>query len=198
MAYSKLKKICFILLCCIVIIFPFWCVRGLCSEPEEINFSIVENAILSTSMVINPNDNYDLYYLELKKGYTYHITIYCESDINRIAYSNSIEIGSPIYSLSNLVNGNTFNITINGDNANYFIFDYSLPNSFTPNYTIYREPNNVMISTVDLLTRDVGINSFWNIFDISINYIVVVVLVAFGIFIITRIIKRISKGKEGL
>lgn len=195
MVYSKIKKICFILLCCIVIIFPFWCVRGLCAELEEVE------VISINGISVNPNRNYfgtasqNLGYFQMEMGYVYHVFFTGSATTPRnLAVSSELPVLNGTYTfLTTLNNGETYDyIPVS---SQYLYFSYYQQYE---GVTVTREKLQGQQSAVNDLVENVGTGNLWSIFEIAIDYIWVVVLVAFGIFIITRIIKKLSKSKGGM
>ncbi len=197
MDFSKLKKISFILLILFIVLFPFWCVRGLCVEPETVDYTVVNNLTASPySNAFAYSENIAVIYFYAEKGYIYHITV----DNNQ--YTRACVVSSAVPAVSvpyNLLQRVTPNEHFEYD---YYTYDdtYISVNGLDADKltTVTRTKIPGMDSAVSDLVNNVGINSIWNIFDISINYIIVVVLFAFGCYIIFRIIRKISKGKEGL
>lgn len=59
----------------------------------------------------------------------------------------------------------------------------------TTNFSNY---DNVIFS----LSKNVGISNIWNTFEIAIPYILVVVLVSFGFYLIFHAIREISRGRD--
>lgn len=192
MAYSKTKKILFILLCLFVILFPFWCVRGLCAETENVEYDIVNNlSIYYTRNYFNTSTVSNTGYFELEKGYIYYITKTTGSC--SLATSNDIPDVNVLYDyIGELNSPDTFSYI--SDNSNVYLY-FCFSND--ANVIVTREKIQGQVSAVQDLVDNVGINSIWSIFDISINYIVIVVVFALGCFIIFKLIKKVSKGKEG-
>lgn len=191
MDFSKLKNKLLILLCCFVIVFPFWCVRGFCAY--IINpYSINDWSLSGQTVVERPGRKFIQY--NVIAGETYTINFDPASNPQLILRNNSddyFKVGDVTTTIFTLTNLDTFTFKVpNNVSVIGVITPYSTTSSlYMTNY------DNAMQYGVDKLPKDIDI---WNIFDISINYIVIAVLVAFGFFIITRVIKKISKGKEGL
>lgn len=193
MDFSKFKNRLLILLCCFVVIFPFWCIKGLCAE--DVSFSTVNG------IFIDPSRNYfqttstsglGTGYFEIENGYIY--TIKNTSSFNRnIAMSNSIPAVNVTYQfITTLEPNESYSFISTG--VSYLYFDFS----GTSGISIEREEVEGMNNAVNGLVNNVGINNLWNIFDTSINYIVIVILFAFGFFIIVALIKKLRKGKGGI
>lgn len=193
MAYSKIKKILFVLLCCFIILFPFWCVRGLCAEFETVEIEGVNGLrITMDSNYFTSVTGSAIATFNAEPGYKYTITTNATTTRIIVTSSEYPELNgiyniigtinpSESTSFSFIVNSNT-QISLNGNKSGY---------------TVQREKLEGMNSTISDLVDNVGFNSIWNIFDISINYIVIVVVFALGCFIIFKLIKKVSKGKEG-
>lgn len=105
-----------------------------------------------------------------------------------------MDIGSSVEFLGR-ISSSTNDISFTANSGDLIFLIASGGNDFT--YELSFTPAG-MESSIDGLINNVGIDNIWNIFDISINYIVVVVLVVFGLYIIFRVIRKISRGKEGL
>lgn len=194
MVYSKIKKILLILLCCFVVVFPFCCVAGLCAEDEE---TVERNTVTGLNMSLDRNyfttGSQTIAYYSIEPGYIYHIYNNSETFNLLVSFSSDVPANNVVYyDVFNLLKGTSYSF-ISTDN-DYLYIDIQNNSAVT----VTREKMTSMNGAINDLVENVGVNSIWNIFDISINYIVIVVLVAFGIFIITRIVKKISKGKEGL
>lgn len=195
MAYSKIKKISFILLCCFVLIFPFWCVKGLCAEIENVDFNIVDGiSITSNSNAFISNSNGHIGYFQTEKGYIYYIKNNLTNNGLNLATSDDIpSLNVPYNYIMLLSAGDTY--TYVGDGLLYFDFGTNTNGSAI---TVTREKINNQEGTINELVSNVGPNAIWGIFEIAIDYIWVVVLVAFGIFLISVIIRKLSKGKGGM
>lgn len=157
-----------------------------------------------TGIVINPNSNVFVSnqgstrhtgYVSVDKDYIYYIKNTSSSTPVYIASSNEIpSLGGTYNFIYTLDVGNTYTYRPTGDYL-YFDFTTNVTNSYP---LITREKLGSMGSAVNDLVDNVGVNNLWSVFEIAIDYIWVVVLVAFGIFIITRLIMRLSRGKEGM
>lgn len=187
MDFSKLRNKIYIIFLLFVFLFPFFCITGFCTETEDVEFEVVSNlAMFSSSNYFQANSGYSVGYIELDNNYIYHITFNTD---HAIAYSDNIPaVNIPYYDYSVINSGTTLDLY---PTHQYIYFDFSR----TTDVTITRTPLTSMNSAVNSLVDNVGVNNLWNIFDSSINYIVIVVLFAFGCFLIFTIIRKISKGK---
>ena len=199
MAYSnywKIDKIDKLFICLLLI---FICIFEFCNTfvfaDDDLSFTRVPN------LVINTNYNYFTYsengsvgYIQMEKGYIYHISFDSSGAGDRtVAVSSSVpELYSTYSYLTFLKPGDTFSYACTSDE--YLYLDYSWYNVLV---TVSSERIPGINSAIDDLVNNVGIDNIWSIFDISVNYIVVVVLFAIGVYIIFSFIKKGSKGKSG-
>lgn len=191
MDFSKLKNKLLILLCVFVVLFPFWCVRGLCADTETVTGERING------VAIYPNNNYFVennstfvICFQIEKGYKYTLTNV--AGVSRdIVFSHDLPSPNVVYDfIKSLPNGESYSFILD-DNSYFYISGTS------GSYQMTREKLSSMNGAVSDLVDNVGFDSIWNIFDISIKYILVVVVFAFGVFIIFKIIKMNSKGKQG-
>lgn len=201
MDFSKIKKISFILLILFILLFPFWCVKGFCSENTEIDGTIINGLALGSNDYngVLHSGSSNVIYFPVESGKKYNI-VFDEgltSGANRYIFQSPDipAVGVSYNFIAELNAGNSFTYVANDEYL--AIFSLSANVDLLNLIKVYELPSG-MSDSVDSLVSNVGIDSIWNIFDISINYIVVVVLFAFGCYIIFRIIKKISRGKEGL
>lgn len=197
MDLSKLKRILFILLCLFIVLFPFWCVRGLCAEIEDLNFDIVSGIrIRNDTNYFVSADSYNVGYLQVEKGYIYHIHKVSGTVAAPIAFCNTTPAVNVTYDYVTSVNlDETYSFIPNNNDILIVSFNTNTTGS---TIQISREKLTNMDGTINELVNNVGTGNLWSIFEIAVQYIWVVVLVAFGIFIITRIIKKVSKAKGGM
>lgn len=200
MDFSKFKNKLLIILCLIVLILPFYLIT-FSYGAEFDDYTSVSYIDTIPSLASNVS-NTKFYTFGSFNGYVYDISntdylIINSSESYDIDFAFSIDypaIGVSYYEPYKVLPSTTYYIDLTDKNYNYFVVSTNKANDV---FSV-KTKNNGMIESVDGLVNNVGINSLWNIFDISVNYIVVVVLFAFGVYIIFRIIRKISKGKEGL
>lgn len=192
MVFSKLKKITFILFILFILLFPFWCVKGFCTESDIVNIERVDG------VRINPNGNYFISgqstgYFELDNGYIYHIN-YTGTGVLVLATSSDVpQINGTYNYLTSLQGPFVYDYISVGQSYLYFDFTQA-----TTSITVTREPVVGMDNAVSGLVDKVGINQIWNVFEDAIPYISVVALFVFGFVIITFVYLKISKGKGGI
>lgn len=194
MAYSDKKKYVRIVSLSILLfaIISFVHSSSVFADTESVDISSV-NLSMSASRNYFTSGSSSVGYFELEKGYIYHITNLNSSFTRLVVISDDLPGVNVTYTvLTNIEPLGTYDYIANNNSIMYISYDYSNQASVT------REKISGMDSTVSELVNNVGIDNIWSIFEIAIDYIWVVVLVAFGIFIITRLIKRLSRGKEGM
>lgn len=161
-----------------------------------VTFADVESVDVSSvsQLSISPNTNYfisatsqSVSYVHMEKGYIYYFDFSGNTGDYFIAYSNSVPALNVPYSYGGLRSGN-FSYMCTDDEYIYFSWAWPVP------FTVTRERITDMGGVVSILSNDVGANQFWNIFIYAIPFILVVVLVVFGFFIIRRLTKKESKG----
>lgn len=192
MDFSKLKNKLLILLCFFVVIFPFCCVAGLCADTESVTGQKINGVTInSNNNYFTENTNTFVMCFEIQKGYKYTFTN--NAGVSRdIVFSHDLPAVNVTYDfIKSLPNGESYSFIVNDDTYFYI-------SGTSGSYIVTREKLSSMTGAVSDLVSNVGVDNIWNIFDISINYIVVVVLFVFGCYIIFRIIKKVSRGKEGL
>lgn len=201
MDFSKLKNKLLICLCIVVIILPFYLIT-FCYADDTIP-GIVLNGVGSTGSVgdivtLSLVDAAKGIYFPVRAGFSYNLNFnLINTQVYRIFISDDVPAldteGLMLYRDNFTTNTYTFTATQDG-----YLFFWNYNIDLTNDNTTFQLVGDVMNSSVSSLVDNVGISSIWNIFDISINYIVVVVLFAFGCYIIFRIIRKITRGKEGL
>lgn len=192
MDFSKLKNKLLILLCVFIVLFPFWCIRGLCADAEEVTFSTVSNLIiLNNTNAFTTNTSNSVGYFQLEKGYKYTITNN-SSNFRALAISSDIPVLNGTYTyLYTLPSEDSYNYV--ATNNDYLYFDFS--NS--TNVVITREKLDSMNSAVGDLVSNVGTNQIWQVFESAIPYISAVAIFVFGFVIITYLYLKLSNGKGG-
>lgn len=193
MAYSKIKKILFILLCMFVLLFPFWCVRGLCAEVESVDVTTANLSINSSRNYFISSETGTVGYFNIEKGYIYHITNNSATSERLVVLSqNSPAVNVEYTILTSIPIGSSFDYIANQDTTMYISYGASSQS------TITREKVASMDGVVGDLVENVGIQSLWNTFNDSVPFISIVVLFAFGLFIIIALIRKLRKGKGGI
>ena len=193
----KIKNKLLIILCIFVVIMPFWLVKGLCAEIEELTPTTASNLKISpSSNIFESVSTGSVSYIEMEVGYIYYITFDSDSVTSdrQIAISSDVPALNGVYTyLGSISNGNTF--TYRPTQNSYFLCSY--PTNVNA-VTFTREKITSMDGAINDLVENVGANNLWSIFENAVQYIWVVVVAGFGFFIIRIIIKKLSKGKGGM
>lgn len=199
MDFSNLKNKLLICLCCFVLILPFYLVT-FCYADDDIS-PIPSKYFAKFTGVLEEQPNVLAYYFPVEFGHTYTIDfdISNPNEYLRVLYTSDLPSeGTEFFEYKALPTGihsYTFNSFVDGYMYFYF-YTYNYDSNVLTINSI-KDVTSVQSNVVVSLVHNVGISQIWDIFDISINYIVVVVLVAFGLFIIFKLIKKVSKGKQG-
>lgn len=97
----------------------------------------------------------------------------------------------PIFGMKNLnLNGSEV-INVRDTDYKYLLVTNTVSSS---DFSVYKYSTGLS-GVSNQLADEIGPGALWDIFDTSIPYILVVVLVGFGIYLIFRMIKGLSKGK---
>lgn len=197
MAYSNLKKIFFIIFCLFVVLFPFFLVTPVLADSDIVDYDIVPGLYAGSNQnYFVSNSNAYVGAVTIESGYIYHISKITGTNAVAIVSSSQYPAVNVTYDVLTTINaGESYDFLATSNTVLYVCFNTTSNGS---SFTVTREKIGGMSSTVDELASIVSPSALWNIFDISINYIVIVVCVAFGIFIIFKLIRKLSKGKEGL
>lgn len=196
MDFSNIKNKLLICLCVFVVLFPFWLVKGFCTDESNVDYTIVDGlGTRSNTNYFVSADNNKVAYFTIEDNYIFTITNNTSTNTLRIVYCNNTPgVNVPYENITTIGPGESYSFI--GDSSKTYCAIGSGNNNI--NITITKDFVDGQVGAIDKLVNNVGINSIWSIFDVSINYIVIVVLVAFGIFIIFKLIRKLSKGKEGL
>lgn len=174
----------------VFILFIMLCNVTFCAEPEDVSLQFASN------ICINPFSNYFIsgavsnqgtYYFVTEPGYIYNFTFGGERYL--ASFDGTPELMKPYNYIGTFSSGNTYS----------YLSTYSTTlclgfSNYSNNVTVTRERVTNMGGVVNILSDDVGTNQFWNIFTLAIPFILIVVIVVLGFFIIRRLLKKDSKG----
>lgn len=184
-----------------VVLLPFYLITFVYADSGYVDYTTIENAVINSSKTIVQNNDYNVIYFPVNSDnqYTVHISHLDSMAPGNYRYgftsSTNVDFGLILDTYAQIfteTNEISFDLP-SGYNGYFCVVSSGANTSFDVTYT-----SDNMSNAVNGLVDNVGINNIWGIFDISINYIVIAVLVAFGIYIVFRFIRKISKGKEGL
>lgn len=161
-----------------------------CSEIENVDINSVSNLrITPSSNFFTSSVSLSVGYFPLEKGYIYHITNNGTTE-RFLATSSDIPAINVTYNYIGSINPNdSYDYICNNDD--YLYFDFSR----TESVNITREKivgyNEAIFGLVD----NVGTSQIWGVFENGMSFVGVVVLVAFGLFLVVLAIRRVTKGK---
>lgn len=178
---------------------------------DSISFNSLDNAVVNVSLnKIVESTGGKILYAPLQKNskYSFQFSVGSASlepqrQITvRICKASEVSIGSTVVVLSTAIiddNSKDFTYEFNTfSDGNYFLvislsgaWFTTLPNDVFKLYNINGNYNNVISDLVD----NVSFN-LWNVFNNGIPFILVVVLVSFGFYLIIHAIKEVSKGRD--
>lgn len=174
------------------------CIEAYADSEEVVNYNV------SNDIVALPSQNYfssrsgaSVGYVSAEVGYIYTITNNTNFDFYLFNSDNAPTVNGVYEVIGSIPARGSYSLRVVDDTyiyiatsaANYgFDYDYNLP--------MTRLKIGSMDGSVNDLVENVGVNQIWNIFDISVEYIVIAVAVAFGIFLIVLAIRKVTKGKS--
>lgn len=166
-----------------------------CSEIEDVNVNVLNGLNISSSRNYFDASSYSLGYFQLEPGYIYHIVFNtggpATGDRHLAISENAPALNGTYNYLGTLSLGNTYDYIAN-DNE-YLYFSYFQQNDAV---SVTREKIQGYNGAVEDLVNNVGVNQIWGVFENGISFVGVVVLVAFGLFLVVLAIRKISKGKS--
>lgn len=172
----------------------FYLVPGYCVEEETVSFNVVPGLQMASSsdsvFTSYSSSTRGVAYFPLEYGYSYTI-VNSSNSLRILGMSSSVPtLGGDYSFLGRLPAGSTYTYVPSYNDFMYFdIFEGD-------SISVTRIKYQGMEGAMSLLVNDVGISNLWSIFDVSVNYIVVVVLFSIGVYIIFRLIRKLSKGKS--
>lgn len=197
--FWKLDKVDKIVTSLIFIIFTVNCVfktfvfaSDVPSDYYEISQTVVaNNTFINGIGTVNTSAlGATVYKVDLLNGANY-ILLHGGKYFSYVLSNDEFESTSFFEGVSLIDNGDSSEIYIynNGD------FDYLYLSYYSDNNVNVYTNANGMVSAISDLTNFVSSDNLWEIFNKAIPYISIVVLVGFGVFIIFKLIKKISKGR---
>lgn len=175
----------------------FCVIETFCFADSSVDFFVYNGYGISNSTVVSldPQFSYAATF-EVIKGHTYSVSFDTSKQPVACYYISDVVpvVGE---SASRVVPDSTSSFTFTSDYSGAAVFLYSWTNDFTSSLKITDVTigyNSIISSLVD----NVGISNFWNIFENSVPYILVVTVFSLGFFLIITSIKGVSKGKGRL
>lgn len=180
------------------VIFTFFCIiNTFCfASTEVLPFSI--NAWSTNGSVLVENENRTFFQYNVTPGVLY--TFNFSSPISPIIVlknddGQEMGLGDPVIQLHVASGTSSYTFTC-PDNVNVIGLVYGISNASVSDVKLINENGSVMDSVIGSLVDNVGPGNIWEIFENSVPYIGVVILVAFGFYWIFHTIKEVSKAKE--
>lgn len=172
-----------------VLFINFFVICGYCSENVELSqVSGITIDFNGNAFVANSAGN--VKYFLAKKGYKYTISLSSASDINRLfCTSENVPALNVPYTL--------LGVFVAGTEYNYIPSDDVYIGLATSNYwSVTSEQLPGFDSSINDLVNNVGPSALWGIFGNTTNYILIVVSVSLGLFLLVCAIRGISKTKS--
>lgn len=188
--YDKLVISITIVIVTIFCVFNTFCFA---SSIGPVPYSILNDASFVYTDDIVPLTGFTVYYIPLIVDHSYTINFQVSSGGGaryRAFFFDNVDFGSQKYNGAFIGSGFTF---VADGTYDYFAF---CSNSEFSKLEFIDNTDDGQTTAVKKLSSYVGIDTLWNVFEISVPYIVVVVLVGFGSYLIFHNIKEISKGRE--
>lgn len=134
-----------------------------------------------------------IYYYPVKQNEQFSVETTEEFNQNfaSVLFSTNLDSGTVTTNYGDLLNGKV-ELVIPEDG--YLIVSTSA--YATSNMFKFSNLSESLDGAVNGLVNNVGFNQIWGVFDNGINFIGVVVLVGFGLFLVALLIKKVSKGKS--
>lgn len=162
-------------------------------EEEDVEYSIVQGIWSNQNQnYFSVNNDIRQGYVELEKGYIYTFHNRASSDSSFCFCNDTPAINVVYYNYNSISGGTDYSFVVN-DDFNYLVFSVNNPNT---NRILTRHKIASQETAVGDLVDNVGFNQLWGVFESGIDFVGVVVLVAFGLFLIVLLIKKLSKGKS--
>lgn len=164
-----------------------------CFAVENVDILIIDGLGIESSTGLITSSGSSVGYFNIEPGYIYHITNGLVNSPKVYGFSNSIiELSDYVFDVSTLPGRDSVDITYSQYQYLYFnIYGGSA-------VTVTREKLPGLEGSVDLLVSNVGPGALWGIFEISLPYVLVVIILALGFYFIRRMAKWISRGKGGI
>ena len=165
---------------------------------EEVNTTLLSDVAASTnSNYFTSSSGSNTRYFQLEVGYIYRVRVLQNLSGRRLVVGSSdqpaVNVPYDILTSSLLNAGDSYSFISNGSSYAFLAFS---PSAQTTAITVERQKIEGYNSAISDLVDNVGLNNFWGVFEGGIDFVGVVVLVAFGIFLVALAIKKISKGKS--
>lgn len=172
----------------VFLLFIMLCNVTFCVENEDVSLQVVNGLYISGSSNFFKSDSGRVVaYFFTEPGYIYHI--HFSNWAHCASFTGVPELNKPYNYIGIFSPNSSFDYL--STNSNVLSFGFSDNPAVI---SVTREKLTDMEGTVKILSNDVGTNQFWNTFTLAIPFILIVVIVVLGFFIIRRLLKKDSKG----
>lgn len=181
------KLIICVTLIAIVVILAF---NTFCSAATTVPYEKLEDVRIKNDIIESGSGFIYSFPVEKGRKYKLNYVISEPTGSNIKAYtSDSPEIGSTVSEFSYIGTGYQFEVK---EDYNYFLFYTDVDKS-----NVYLEDisETGFQSAIGSLVHTVSSNSVWSAFGNTISYILVVVIVSLGFYLILKMIRNLGKGK---
>lgn len=162
---------------------------------ENVEYEIAPNLqIISFRNYFSSSNTVGVGYVTLETGYIYHLTNTGTVDKNIAVSSEAPSLNGVYTYLYQLPPEQTYDFL--ASSTEFLFFDFSPAYSTGAGISLTRERVGSMDTVVQELANVVSPNQLWNVLNDSIPYVLIVVVVGFGFYIIFKLIKKFSKGKS--
>ncbi len=194
--YDKLITSIVLIVVTFLCVFNTFCFAYTVEDLDGFGLSYIGPATSGTYNNSPNNKGVLVYDLEVGKRYTLKntsdVTGFIRVSEEYPAVGVKAYFGS-VYGLpSQLSPGSEFSFLYNGD----YIYLYTYSN--VSDLTIELIPDTGISSAVDSLVQNVGISNIWDTFELSLPYVLIVVVVGFGFYMILSLVRKLQKGKARL
>lgn len=166
-----------------------------CFGAQNISLVKFNNAVFSNGTIVSSSRNRVGGYIQCKKGHTYSVNFEGFPGLNYAFTDVLPDFGVSYYGSS--YKTSSFEFVADKD----FFVCYSgfldIEDGDINDYvTIVDDTPGGMLGAVTILTNYFSLYSLWGVFVSALPFILLVVLVAFGIYLISHAIKEVSKGRD--
>lgn len=155
-------------------------------------FDVYKDLIFDYTGLVKTSNNANIYKYKLKNGNNYIL-------LNGSYFYNYVLTNTDDISLDYVFTDKVSTVESSGSQIyiyNSDNFDYLYITFYEDNFVDVYTNANGMTDAISSMIDFVSVDAFWSVFNKAIPYILIVVLVAFGIYLITHAIREISKGRD--
>lgn len=197
--FNKFNKIDKLVISLILVFFIFYCLLTTFSFCETtLNFNTLNDVRLIHSTVNLNYEGYNTNYWSVFKGYKYIILNNSTSSIINFYGVKDFSDGQPVLVLATLNPSETATINLNDYDFNYIAFSYKSSIDVYNSLVTLSIDTNVTGNVLYNLAYHLSSINLWDTFNTLIPFVLIVVVFGFGLYLIRKCVKGISKGKSNL